>query len=115
VALNFYGIELSDIVAIIALVVSVVLSAILFYFGHTRSKKSEQIRIGRETWDRIEPQYRIVYDWNLKKNEDQQTKESRKELRRALRSLRNELDDLVYLVENNEIRETSIHEHYRAV
>jgi hypothetical protein len=103
VAIIIFGIELSDIVAIAALVVSVLLSAIIFHLGLTRSKKSEQIRIAREIWDRIYPEYRIVARWILKKNGDQQSKESRVKLREALRSLRNELDDFVYLIENDEI------------
>jgi len=101
-----------DIIPIIALVVSAVVPAGLFYLGHTRSKKSEQIRIGRECWDRIEPKYHAVRDWTLK-NEDRQSSESREELRRALRLLRNELEYLVYLIENGEIRETFIREYYR--
>ena len=57
---------LGDIIPIIALAISAVVPAVLFYLGHTKSKKSEQIRIDRESWDWIEPKYSVVRDWILK-------------------------------------------------
>jgi hypothetical protein len=113
VAIEFYGIELGDIVAIVALVVSAVVSALLFYYGHTRGKKSEQIRIGREIWDRIETQYQIIKDWILEREAVHHEPQSRKELRRAIRSLRNELRYFVYLTEEGEMKERLVLEYYR--
>jgi hypothetical protein len=102
-----------DIVAIVALVASAVVPALLFYFGHTRSKKSEQIRISREIWDRIETQYHIIKTWTLLKEPVRQSMESRIGLKRARGTLRNELGYLVRLVEEDEIQEPFIFEYYQ--
>jgi hypothetical protein len=53
-ALTFLGIELNDWVAIIALLVSATVPSVLFIVEHNRSKKSEQIKMSREIWARIE-------------------------------------------------------------
>jgi hypothetical protein len=54
-AIDIFGVSISDLIAIIAVGVT----AVLFYIGHTRCKKSEQIRVSREIWDRIVPHEEI--------------------------------------------------------
>jgi hypothetical protein len=104
-AIDFYGIGLSDILAIVALGVS----TSLFYVGHTRSKKSDQIRISRDIWDRIETQEHIIEGWTV---EDPVLRDGMKVVR-AMDSLKNELDYFVYLIEEDEIKEPYITEYYR--
>jgi hypothetical protein len=104
-AIDIYGIGLSDILAISALVVSMS----LFYVGHTRSKKSDQIRISREIWDRIENQEHIIEGWTI---EDPVSRDEMKVVR-AMNSLKNEMGYFVNLIEEGEIKEAFITEHYR--
>jgi hypothetical protein len=73
--------------------------------GHTRAKKSEEIRISREIWDRIDPQVRIIERWTG-------SGDSLPPMN-ALDSLMNELDYFVYLTENGEIKDPTIREYYR--
>ena len=49
-ALELFGIEIGDFLAIAALIVS----ALLFWFGYARTRKSEQIKIARDIMVRIE-------------------------------------------------------------
>jgi hypothetical protein len=53
--------SIGDLAAIVALLVS----SFTFYLSYTRSKKSEQIRISREIWDRIDAQEDIIEKWTV--------------------------------------------------
>jgi hypothetical protein len=53
----------TDIIAISVSLTALGISVVTFYIGHTRAKKSEEIHISREIWDRIDLQQRIVEKW----------------------------------------------------
>lgn len=103
-AIDIYGIGLSDILAIAAVVTSVS----LFNVGHTRSKKSDQIRISREIWDRIETQENIIEGWTT---EDPVLRDGM-EVVRAMDSLKTSWN-ILYIINQGEIRELFITEYYQ--
>ena len=53
----------TDVVAIGVSLIALGVSAVTFYIGHTRDKKSEEIRISREIWERIDANYYIIEKW----------------------------------------------------
>jgi hypothetical protein len=44
----------TDVIAIGLSLTALGVSVVQFYIGHTRAKKSEEIHISREIWDRID-------------------------------------------------------------
>jgi hypothetical protein len=86
-------------------------TAFTFYIGHTRSKKSEQVRINRELLDRIESQEEIfetISTADLGSNAD-----NRARMIKTINSLRNELNYFVYLTEKGGIKDSIVTEYYR--
>jgi hypothetical protein len=99
--IDIFGLSTRDFVAII----------VTFYIGHTRSKKSEQIRVSREIWDRIDAQEEIFEKMTM---EDMSSSiDNRMKLIKAIDSLTNELDYFVYLVEKDDIKNSIVREYYR--
>ena len=105
-ASDFLGIEASHWLAAAA---AVIVSVALFYFGHRRSKKSEQIRISRDLWQDIRTQNRFIHEWPLKND---QSADSLMKLISALESLEDDLRYFVHLIEIEEIKEPIILEYY---
>jgi hypothetical protein len=99
--------SIADLAGIAALVIS----AITFYVGHTRSKKSEQFRFSREIWDRIDEQEKIVEKWTVA--DDISRERERLNMGESMESLKTELDYFVYLAEKGEIEDTVVSEYYR--
>jgi hypothetical protein len=111
VVINFYGIELSDIVSIAALSVS----TFLFYVGHTRGRRSEQFRFSLQVWDRIEAQEIIIKDWNLEGryiSTPLKKLDLQKALEKAVESLESQLTFFIHLTEKGEIKDRNVKEYY---
>jgi hypothetical protein len=100
---------LIDIVALGVSITALGVSIVTFYIGHTRAKKSEEIRMSREIWDRIDAQEKIIEKWTVA---DRNTENNMKMIN-AMDSLTNEIDYFVYLVENGEINDSVVREYYR--
>src|SRR5689334_11928612 len=98
----------TEIVAPLALAVSVI-SLTISYINYARTKKSEEIRISREIWDRIDAHEGIIEKWTIG---DQNTENNMKMIN-AMDSLINEMDYFVYLTENREIKDSIVREYYR--
>ena len=97
--------KISNIAAITALVIT----AITFYIEHTRNKTSEEIRVSREIWDRIDTLEAIVEKWTI---EDQSERDDMGMIK-ARDSLINKLDYFVYLAKKGEIKDSTVREYYR--
>jgi hypothetical protein len=100
---------ISLIVSIVSLLVSAGVSICIFYVGHKRTKKSEEIHISREIWDRIDMYESIIEKWTV----EDRSSENTLEMINAMDSLTNELGYFVYLMENREITNYVIREYYR--
>jgi len=81
---------------------ALVVSIVTFYIGHRRTKKSEErakkseeICISRETWDRIKPQEDIIENWTRIENPNDS---QNMKMISAMNSLTNELGYFVYLI-----------------
>jgi hypothetical protein len=98
----------TEIVAPLALAVSVI-SLTISYISHARTKKSEEIRISREIWDRIDVHEGIIEKWTI----EDQNRENNMKMINAIDSLINEMDYFVYLTENREIKDSIVREYYR--
>ena len=105
-AINIFGTSISDFVAIIALAVP----AILYFIGHTRSKKSEQIRISREVWSNIDAQETILEKMTMENLSS--SSDSRMKMIKTVDSLINELEYFVFLTKS-EMKDASVREYYR--
>jgi trans-2-enoyl-CoA reductase len=102
------ALAVSDILAVAALAVSVI-SLGVSYTTLRRTKKSEEIRISREIWDRIDAHEGIIEKWTLGDHSDE---DNRKAIG-AIDSLINEMDYFVYLTENREIEDPVVRDYYR--
>jgi hypothetical protein len=99
----------TDIIAIGVSLTALGISIVTFYIGHTRAKKSEEIHISREIWDRIDRPERIIEHWTM---DDHSSGDSLPPMN-TMDSLMKELDYFVYLTENGEIKDPTIREYYR--
>jgi hypothetical protein len=98
-----------EIVALSVSVISLGISVVTFYINHTRTKKSEEIRMSREIWDRIDTHEDIIEKWTI----GDRSVENNMEMINAMDSLANEMDYFVYLTENGEINDSVVREYYR--
>lgn len=102
----------TDIVAVVALVVST-MSLMISYISHAGIKKSEEIRISREIWDRIDAHEGIIEKWMEMIITGDHNKEDNMKMINAMDSLTNEVDYFVYLTENREINDSVVRDYYR--
>jgi hypothetical protein len=79
-----------------------------WYIGHTRSKKSDQIRISREIWDHIDAEEKIIESWS-----QNDPSRSNLDMINALDSLVNELGLFVNFTKWGEIKDSTIRNYYR--
>jgi hypothetical protein len=98
-----------DIVSLGVSIISLLISTVIFYINHTRTKKSEEIRLSREIWDRIDAREDIIEKWTV----GDQSNESTMNMINAMDSLTNEINYFVYLMENGEINKSVVREYYR--
>lgn len=92
-------------------IVALLVTAVTFYIGHTRSKKSDQIHISREIWDLIESQEEIFETISIADLSTDADKRIR--IVKTMDSLGNELDYFVYLTKEGEIKDSVVTEYYR--
>jgi hypothetical protein len=110
VVLTFFGIELGDWVAIIALLVSATVPSVLFLVGRSRGTRSEQFRFSLQIWDRIAAQVGII-----KRYQDLDEISREREglnLEKAVDSLRSELSFFVHLTDIGELKDRHVREYY---
>jgi hypothetical protein len=106
------GFAIGDIVGIVALgvgIVGLLVTAITFYIGHTRGKKSEQLHI-RDIWDDMYAQQDSIL--KLLKEEDNDP-DYIKKIVLAINRLSDQLGYFVYLTEMGEINDPYVREYYR--
>jgi hypothetical protein len=109
-AIEVYGIDLSDLVSIAALAVSLLTASILF-IGHIKRTRSEQFRFSLEIWDRIAAKNQLIDRWN--KLDDVGRQREGIDLENVLEALRRELQFFVFLTEKGEINKPNVLEYYR--
>jgi len=102
------AIEISDIAAIGALISS----ALIFWFGYSRSRKSEQIEIARELIDRIDEKGTKLTEVQSPSGEDSRTVEEQTEVVKTIGELSRELEYFSYLVRIHEIRDENTLRYY---
>jgi hypothetical protein len=105
-AIEVFGFAIKPEISIgdIAGVGALISSALVFWFGYSRSRKSEQIKIVRELAERIEA--------SGTKLEDLQISSTAEEFNRTVDELFQELKYFCYLVEIREIRDENILRYY---
>lgn len=99
-------VELTVIVSIVALVVSL-LTAIILFVGHIKRTRSEQFHFSLEIWDRIAAQVNNIYRWATLGDVGLVRENI---IWRILEALRNELNSFVFLTEKGEINNPDVRE-----
>jgi hypothetical protein len=110
---EIFGFSIGEIVAIGALIAS----TLIFWFGYSRTRKSEQIKIAREVMDNIERRRLTVIDlFNtistlIDENKDID-EEIIKKIRLAVAEILEDIEYFTYLIENHEIEDKLVVKYY---
>jgi hypothetical protein len=101
--IEIIGLSISDIAAIVALIAS----SLIFYFGYSRTRKSEQVKISREIMDRINLKFRTFLE--IKPHDIQYAKAE--EIKRSLNAMTDVYAEIEYfnsLLDMEEIKDKKI-------
>jgi hypothetical protein len=109
-AIEILGFAVGEMVGIVALGVGIaglLVTAITFYIGHTRGKKSEQFHVSRELWDDM---YAKQDSFTVLRDDDP---DFTMKAVFAINRIVDQLGYFVYLTEKGQIDDPIVREYYR--
>ena len=89
-------------------IAALISSALVFWFGYSRSRKSEQIKVARELADRIEVDGKKVGAFKVPQTYTPEEDNRTREIIFDIRGLLHEVKYFHYLIQTHEIKDESI-------